>query len=76
MRIFGIQKITNDEVLGRMKKEAELIILIKIHVLQYLRLIMANEHKYELPQRILQDKINGKRKRGRRRISRLANLRA
>uniref|UniRef100_A0A8D8XGR6 Uncharacterized protein n=1 Tax=Cacopsylla melanoneura TaxID=428564 RepID=A0A8D8XGR6_9HEMI len=76
LRIPWTQKVTNIEVLQRMKKSRELVNIVKCRKLQYLGHIMRNPVRYELLQLILQGKIDSKRQPGRRRISWLANLRA
>ncbi|KAL1447016.1 hypothetical protein WDU94_015647 [Cyamophila willieti] len=76
LKIPWTDKITNREVLRRMKTNPELINIVKCRKLQYLGHIMRNQGRYELLQCILQGKIQGKRAPGRRRISWLANLRA
>jgi hypothetical protein len=58
-----------------MKKDTELVNIIKIRKLQYLGHIMRNESKYTILQAILQGKIYGKRGPGKRRKSWLHNLR-
>uniref|UniRef100_A0A8D8YBA7 Craniofacial development protein 2 n=3 Tax=Cacopsylla melanoneura TaxID=428564 RepID=A0A8D8YBA7_9HEMI len=75
LKISWTQRVTNVEVLRRMKKSKELMNIVKTRKLQYLGHIMRNHQRYELLQRILQGKIDGKRPPGRRRISWLANLR-
>lgn len=65
---------TNAEVLQRMNKEKELMLLIKKRKTQYFGHIMRNQ-KYELLQLIIEGKINNKRGPGRRRNSWLKNLR-
>uniref|UniRef100_A0A8D8T8A4 Craniofacial development protein 2 n=1 Tax=Cacopsylla melanoneura TaxID=428564 RepID=A0A8D8T8A4_9HEMI len=75
LRLSWTHKVTNKEVLQRMKKEPEIINTVKKRKLQYLGHIMRNEHRYQLLQQILQGKIAGRRPPGRRRISWLANLR-
>ncbi|KAI5707563.1 hypothetical protein M8J77_011831 [Diaphorina citri] len=75
LKISWIEHVTNEEVLRRMKKERELMNIIKVRKLQYLGHIMRNDNKYTLLQLIIQGKIEGKRGRGRRRISWLHNLR-
>lgn len=76
LKIPWTQKVTNEEVLRRMKTSSEIIDIVKCRKLQYLGHIMRNKGRYELLQCILQGKIAGKRAPGRRRISWLANLRA
>lgn len=73
-RIPWTDRITNAEVLNRMRKECEIIDTIKKRKLQYLGHIMRGQ-KYTLLQLIVQGKISGKRSIGRRRVSWLKNLR-
>jgi hypothetical protein len=73
-RISWTEKVTNIEVLQRMKKECEVIKTVKIRKIQYLGHIMRGE-KYVLLRLIMQGKIQGKRNPGRRKISWLRNLR-
>uniref|UniRef100_A0A8D8XEP5 Craniofacial development protein 2 n=1 Tax=Cacopsylla melanoneura TaxID=428564 RepID=A0A8D8XEP5_9HEMI len=75
LKISWKEKVTNIEVLRRMKMPPCLVNIVKCRKLQYLGHIMRNEGRYELLQCILQGKIAGKRAPGRRRISWLANLR-
>lgn len=74
LRISWVDKITNEEVLNRMKKDKELLYTIKKRKLEYFGHLMRGE-KYEVIKVILQGKIQGKRSVGRRRISWLKNLR-
>ncbi|KAL1456665.1 hypothetical protein WDU94_001378 [Cyamophila willieti] len=75
LKIPWTHKVTNIEVMRRMKKNKELLNTVKCRKLQYLGNIMRNPTRYELLQQILQGKIDSKREPGRRRISWLANLR-
>uniref|UniRef100_A0A8D8Q4X5 Craniofacial development protein 2 n=1 Tax=Cacopsylla melanoneura TaxID=428564 RepID=A0A8D8Q4X5_9HEMI len=75
LRISWTEHITNEEVLRRMGKKRELMSIVKIRKLQYLGHLMRNNSKYALLQVIMQGKVEGKRGRGRRRISWLHNLR-
>uniref|UniRef100_A0A8D8VXF9 Uncharacterized protein n=1 Tax=Cacopsylla melanoneura TaxID=428564 RepID=A0A8D8VXF9_9HEMI len=75
LKISWTEKITNIEVLKRMKTRPELLKIVKCRKLQYLGHIMSNLDRYNLLQQIIQGKINSKRGPGRRRISWLANLR-
>lgn len=74
LRISWVERVTNIEVLRRMKKEREIILTIKERKLLYLGHIMRGD-KYQLLQLIVQGKISGKRSVGRRRHSWLKNLR-
>ena len=75
LKIPWIDHVTNEEVLRRMNKQAEIIVTIKQRKLEYLGHIMRNEKRYGLLQLVLQGKIPSKRGPGRRRISWLKNLR-
>lgn len=75
LRIPWTDRVTNEEVLRRMKKNREILTTIKARKLQYLGHIMRNESRYALLQNILQGKIFGRRGPGRRRTSWLKNLR-
>ncbi|KAL1458712.1 hypothetical protein WDU94_008838 [Cyamophila willieti] len=75
LKISWTQKVTNAEVLSRMRKKPEIVNTVKCRKLEYLGHIMRNEERYCLLQQILQGKINSRRGPGRRRISWLANLR-
>jgi hypothetical protein len=68
LKIPWTDRVTNVEVLNRMGKDREILRSIKTRKLQYLDHIMRG-HKYSIPQLVSQGKINGKRSRGRRRIS-------
>ena len=74
LRISWMDKVTNDEVLRRIKKNTELINTIKIRKLSYFGHIMCNP-KYQFLQLVIQGKIAGHRGPGRRRTSWLKNLR-
>uniref|UniRef100_A0A8D8W5N2 Craniofacial development protein 2 n=2 Tax=Cacopsylla melanoneura TaxID=428564 RepID=A0A8D8W5N2_9HEMI len=75
LKIPWTDKVTNVEVLRRMKKEQEIMNTIKCRKMQYLGHIMRNGARYSLLQSILQGKILGRRGPGRRRTSWLKNLR-
>lgn len=75
LKIPWTAKISNIEVLRTMKKDLELMNIIKARKLEYLGHIMRNEERYGILQTILQGKILGRRGPGRRRISWLKNLR-
>uniref|UniRef100_A0A8D8SXR8 Craniofacial development protein 2 n=1 Tax=Cacopsylla melanoneura TaxID=428564 RepID=A0A8D8SXR8_9HEMI len=75
LRISWMDRITNESVLQRMKKDKEIMHTIKRRKLEYLGHILRNENKYHLLKCILQGKVYGKRGVGRRRISWLKNLR-
>lgn len=74
LKISWVEKVTNDEVMRRMKKEKEVINTMKVRKLKYLGHVMRGE-RYRLLQEIMQGKIQGRRSQGRRRISWLNNLR-
>ncbi|CAG9832895.1 unnamed protein product [Diabrotica balteata] len=61
LRISWTARITNKEVLGKMKKEPEIVFTIKRIKLQYLGHVKRNQHSYSLLQSILQGKVKGKR---------------
>lgn len=73
LKISWTDRVKNETVLQRMHKRLELLNTIKKRKLQYLGHIMRNE-KYALLQLILQGKIQGKRRPGRRRTHWLQNL--
>jgi len=73
LRIYWIEKITNEEVLRRMGCEPEIMITVKRRKLEYFGHIKRN-NKYRILQNIIHDKVDGRRGPGRRRISWLANL--
>jgi hypothetical protein len=75
LKIPWTARITNEEVLRRMKNDTELVNTIKIRKLQYLGHITRNESRYTIVQAILQGKMYGKRGPGRRRKSWFHNLR-
>jgi ribosomal 50S subunit-associated protein YjgA (DUF615 family) len=72
--ISWIQKVSNIEVLARMRKEKELLVTVKKKKLQYLGHILRGR-KYEILRVILEGKISGKRSIGRRQNSWLKDLR-
>lgn len=74
LRISWVDRITNEEVLRRVKKKREILLLIKERKLQYLGHIMRNR-KYQLLQLMLQGRIEGRRSVGRQRSTWLSNLR-
>ncbi|KAJ8896379.1 hypothetical protein PR048_001723 [Dryococelus australis] len=66
--ISAIDRVTDVEILRRMKKYKEVLTAVKTRKLQYLDHITRNESRYQLLQSILQGKIPGKRSAGRRRM--------
>lgn len=74
LRISWTKKIANEEVLRRVKRERELVNVIKARKLEYLGHIMRGE-RYGILRLIMEGKIAGKRSIGRRRMSWLRNLR-
>ncbi|CAG9837313.1 unnamed protein product [Diabrotica balteata] len=75
LRISWVNRVTNVEVLRRMRKDKEVLNTIKARKLQYLGHVVRRE-RYNLLQLIMQGIIQGRRSSGRRRISWLNNLRA
>lgn len=75
LRVPWTDKVSNQEILQRMRKDREVLNTVKRRKLQYLGHVMRNESRYQLLQCILQGKVDGKRGPGRRRISWLKNLR-
>ena len=73
-RISWMERVTNEEVLRRMRMNCKVVNTVKRRKLQYLGHIMRSP-KYALLQLIVQGKISGKRSVGRRRASWLKNLR-
>ncbi|XP_045448929.1 uncharacterized protein LOC123657427 [Melitaea cinxia] len=74
LRISWTMKITNVEVLRRMNKRLEIMRIVKERKLQYFGHIMRG-HRYRILQLVIEGKIEGKRRPGRRKISWLKNLR-
>lgn len=74
LKIPWIDKIRNEEVLERLKKEREVLATVKKRKLEYFGHVMRGE-KYEIIKLILQGQIEGRRNAGRRRHSWLKNLR-
>ena len=75
LRISWTDKVRNETVLQRMKKEKEVLRTIKVRKLAYFAHVMRHPEKYNMLHLIIQGKIVGKRSIGRRRISWLKNLR-
>uniref|UniRef100_A0A8D8SMX4 Craniofacial development protein 2 n=1 Tax=Cacopsylla melanoneura TaxID=428564 RepID=A0A8D8SMX4_9HEMI len=59
LRIPWTAKVTNKDVLRRMKKEMEVLNTVKVRKLQYLGHIMRNENRYFLLQNSIQGKVYG-----------------
>ena len=74
LRVSWTDRMTNASVLESMEKDCEIIKSIKIRKLQYFGHIMRNS-KYRILQLIIEGKIEGRRPRGRRKISWLRDLR-
>lgn len=74
-KISYTEHITNIEVLRRMAKEKEIIHTVKTRKLKYFAHIMRHPDKYRILHTIIQGKLNGRRPRGRRRLSWLGDLR-
>ena len=68
LRVSWTDRMTNASVLESMEKDCEIIKSIKIRKLQYFGHIMRNS-KYRILQLIIEGKIEGRRPRGRRKIS-------
>ena len=73
IEISWIEHTTNEEVLRRMDKTKEVTFTVKMRKMEYLEHIMRN-NKYRLLQLILQAKVDGRRRPGRRRNSWAQNL--
>ena len=58
--IVGTDRVTNTEILLRMKKIKEVLMTEKIRKLQYLGHVMRNKSGYYLLQFLIQGKIPGK----------------
>ena len=74
LRVSWTERVTNMTILGSMNKKMEVLNAIKRRKLEYLGHIMRNK-KYNILQIIMQGKIQGSRRPGRRRTSWLYNLR-
>ena len=74
LKISWTQRVTNKAVLQRLNKERELLLKIKKRKTAYLGHIVRNE-KYEILQLIIQGKIEGRRRIGRKQFSWLRNIR-
>ena len=74
LKISWTDRVRNTDVLARMKKEVEVLYEIKRRKLDYFGHVIRNE-KYRLLQLVMEGKIEGKRKQGRRKTSWLKNLR-
>jgi len=74
LRISWVDRVTNETILERMGKEKVVMKMIKRRKLEYLGHIIRNDKKYKLLKSILQGKVFGKRRLGKRRISWLKNL--
>ncbi|CAG9837549.1 unnamed protein product, partial [Diabrotica balteata] len=75
LKISYVDHFTNVEVLQRMRKEKEVLNLVKQRKLEYLGHVMRNEEKYQIFQLVMQSKVFGRIGPGLRRISWLKNLR-
>uniref|UniRef100_A0A2S2QJK3 Uncharacterized protein n=1 Tax=Sipha flava TaxID=143950 RepID=A0A2S2QJK3_9HEMI len=76
LKISWTDRISNQRVLEKMGKQKELLNTIKTRKLEYIEHIMSKlNQRYNVLQLILQEKIEGKRSVGRRRISWMKNLR-
>lgn len=70
-----MDRVSNIEVMRRMKKEKEVLNTVKQRKLEYFGHVMRNEEKYRILQLAIKGKIFGRRGPGRRRVSWLRNLR-
>jgi hypothetical protein len=73
--VSWVDKVTNVEILNRLKKTTEIVKTIKTKKLQYLGHISRHPDKYGILLRILKRKVKGSRGRGRKRKSWMQNLR-
>ena len=74
LRISWRERVRNTEVLERIGKQTEILHKIKVRKLQYFAHVMRNG-KYRILQLVMQGKIEGRRKPGRRKTSWIKNLR-
>lgn len=74
LRIPWTAHVSNNEVLDRMGKEVEVLYDVKRRRLEYFGHVLRNE-KYRLLQLVMEGKIEGRRRPGRRKTSWLKNLR-
>lgn len=74
LRISWVQRVSNVEVLNRMRKQKELMLTIKERKTRYIGHIMRGK-KYELLRLIIEGKVQGKRSIGRRQNSWLKDIR-
>ena len=74
LRISWTEKVSNAEVLIRMRKGVEVLYDIKRRKLEYFGHVIRNK-KYRLLQLVMEGKIEGRRRPGRRKTSWLRNLR-
>jgi hypothetical protein len=75
LRVPWVDRVRNEEILGRMGKETEVIRTVKVRKLSYFGHVMRHPETYGLLHLIIQGKIMGTRGPGRRRTSWLKNLR-
>ncbi|KAI5742637.1 hypothetical protein M8J77_009519 [Diaphorina citri] len=77
LRVSWVDKVTNVEILNRLKKTTEIVKTIKARKLQYLGHISRHPDKYGILILlcILKGKVKGSRGRGRKRKSWMQNLR-
>lgn len=74
LKISWTERVRNTEVSERIGKQAEILHKVKTRKLQYFAHVMRNE-KYRILQLVMQGKIVGKRRPGKRKTSWLKNLR-
>lgn len=75
LRVSWVDKLTNVEILNRLKKTTEIVKTIKARKLQYLGHISRHPDKYGILLCILKGEVKGSRGRGRQRKSWIQNLR-
>ncbi|CAF4751217.1 unnamed protein product [Pieris macdunnoughi] len=75
LKISWTDRIRNTTVLDRMQENKEVLKTVKKRKLEYFGHVLRNCKKYELLQLIIQGKVAGRRRPGRRRTSWLKNLR-
>lgn len=73
LRISWVQRVTNEEVLRRVRKSRELLQTIKRRKVSYLGHVLRHE-RYRLLQTILMGKVPGRRRVGRPRKTWLSNI--
>ena len=74
LKISWTEHISNEEVLGQLNKDRELLTTIKARKVSYFGHIMRGT-KYYIPRLIIQGKVEGRRWVGRKKLSWLRNIR-